>query len=226
MFVLGAELVCARLGVRVVSVTDASAVPAALAATRAPVGLVSLDFWRSRELERCAELSHAFPLTDLGVVTSRASPFRRDRARGLGFAAFLVKQDLTPAKLEAAIAGLLAGESYYADPVARDQPTSVLSPREAQVLRLLAQGDQTRTIARRLRLAERTVKATIAAATQRLGAANRAEAVAIACELGVIAGALDPQRAGAVPGGSHPRLGVPAPRRGMLPFRADALPVR
>ncbi len=235
MFALGLELVCARLGVQAVSVTDASAVPAVLAATSAPAGLISLDFWRSRELEHCADLSHAFPRTKLGVVTGRASPFRQDRARSLGFAAFLVKQDLAPAKLAAAVAALLAGETYYADPVDPGQPLSVLSPREAEVLRLLAQGDQTRMIARRLRLAERTVKATIAGAAQRLGAANRTQAVAIACEIGVIAGAMDdtldddaPDAARAAPSTSvrNPRPDVPAPRNGLLAVRADGLTAR
>jgi NarL family two-component system response regulator YdfI len=55
-----------------------------------------------------------------------------------------------------------------------------LSPREAQVLALLAQGAANKEIARQLGISERTVKAHVTGIFNKLGASSRAEAVAIA----------------------------------------------
>ncbi|MEV0685199.1 LuxR C-terminal-related transcriptional regulator [Nocardia sp. NPDC050378] len=55
----------------------------------------------------------------------------------------------------------------------------VLTRREVQIVRLLAQGDSNARIARRLTISEGTVKTHITRVLRKLGAANRAEAVSI-----------------------------------------------
>jgi DNA-binding CsgD family transcriptional regulator len=55
-----------------------------------------------------------------------------------------------------------------------------LSPREAQVLAMLASGTSTREAAQLLRIAERTVATHVGAIIRKLGARNRVEAFAIA----------------------------------------------
>jgi NarL family two-component system response regulator YdfI len=58
--------------------------------------------------------------------------------------------------------------------------TETLSPREAQVLALLAEGAANKEIARALDISERTVKAHVTGIFNKLGASSRTEAVAIA----------------------------------------------
>ncbi|MFD6222292.1 helix-turn-helix transcriptional regulator [Nocardia asteroides] len=55
----------------------------------------------------------------------------------------------------------------------------VLTRREAQIVRLLAEGDSNARIARKLTISEGTVKTHITRVLRKLGAANRAEAVSI-----------------------------------------------
>jgi len=55
-----------------------------------------------------------------------------------------------------------------------------LSPREREVLALLAEGLPTKQIARSLGITERTVKFHVASLFAKLGASNRAQAVALA----------------------------------------------
>jgi DNA-binding NarL/FixJ family response regulator len=85
-----------------------------------------------------------------------------------------------------AIAAVGAGESYV-DPRVASYLTSRggqprLSEREREVLRLVAAGDASKLIARKLGITERTVKFHITSIFNKLGADNRARAVAIAAE--------------------------------------------
>ena len=64
----------------------------------------------------------------------------------------------------------------------RRSPTRGLSAREREVLQLLAQGLATKQIARSLGVAERTVKFHVASIFAKLGATNRAQAVALAAQ--------------------------------------------
>ena len=61
-----------------------------------------------------------------------------------------------------------------------------LTPREMDVLRLLAQGLSNRKIGERLSINERTVKYHVAAILAKLEAANRTDAVMRAIERGLI----------------------------------------
>jgi DNA-binding NarL/FixJ family response regulator len=61
-----------------------------------------------------------------------------------------------------------------------------LTPREQEVLTLLAQGMQNKEIAAELLIAERTVKFHITSILAKLGAGNRTEAVTVALQLGLV----------------------------------------
>jgi DNA-binding NarL/FixJ family response regulator len=99
------------------------------------------------------------------------------------------------AEIALAIRQVHAGESYLSPRIAAKlvngvtQPrrrTSLLSAREHGVLRLVAAGQSNRQIARTLSISERTVKFHVTAVFNKLGAENRAQAVAIAAERGLL----------------------------------------
>ena len=88
-------------------------------------------------------------------------------------------------EIERAIATLAGGGSYVDPRVASRlvAPTSQrLSDREREVLRLVARGQSNKQIATKLRISERTAKFHVTAILNKLGAENRAQAVAIAAE--------------------------------------------
>jgi DNA-binding NarL/FixJ family response regulator len=88
-----------------------------------------------------------------------------------------------------------AGSSYLEPRVARTvlsavqsprQPRLTLTERERQVLRLVADGLPTKQIARSLSITERTVKFHVSSIFHKLGADNRAQAVALASQRGLL----------------------------------------
>jgi len=66
----------------------------------------------------------------------------------------------------------------------RREPVESLTPREAEVLRLMAEGRANKEIAAALSITERTVKFHVGAILGKLGATNRTEAVRLAAQLG------------------------------------------
>jgi DNA-binding NarL/FixJ family response regulator len=99
------------------------------------------------------------------------------------------------AEIAEAIRQVHAGESYLSPRIAAKLVTGVaqprgrsglLSPREGAVLRLVAAGLSNRQIAGALSISERTVKFHVTAIFNKLGAENRAQAVAIAAERGLL----------------------------------------
>ena len=71
-------------------------------------------------------------------------------------------------------------------PDAAVEPIEELTPREYEVLYLLAKGKQNKEIAAELVISERTVKFHISSILGKLGAGNRTEAVTIALQRGLV----------------------------------------
>ncbi len=98
---------------------------------------------------------------------------------------------LLPA-LTAAAAGLVALDEDLAESVLRTRPSTApalaepLTPRETEVVQLLAEGLTNRRIAQRLGISEHTAKFHVNAILGKLGAQSRAEAVALAARLGLV----------------------------------------
>lgn len=133
----------------------------------------------------------------LVVLLDHPDGARTRRALDAGARAVL-PIDAEPDELVAALLGAAAGlvsvpVSLAAEllaPPARAaslEPTGApLTPREREVLALLAQGLANKAIAPRLGITEHTVKAHVAAIYEKLGAGNRAEAVMAAARRGLV----------------------------------------
>jgi DNA-binding NarL/FixJ family response regulator len=96
------------------------------------------------------------------------------------------------AALDAASAGLVAmprslvGVQAPTRVAPRVAPLAALTPRETEILGLLATGLGNKTIAVRLGISEHTVKSHVTSLFGRLGVSTRAEAVAAGVRLGIL----------------------------------------
>ena len=117
--------------------------------------------------------------------------FRAIRAGARGY---LLKGS-PAAEIAQAIRQVHAGDSYLSPRIAAKLVkgvtgpggrTGLLSARERGVLRLVAAGLSNRQIAETLSISERTVKFHVTALFNKLGAENRAQAVALAAERGLL----------------------------------------
>ncbi|WP_322921623.1 response regulator transcription factor [Nocardioides renjunii] len=127
--------------------------------------------------------------TEVLVLTSFSDHARIDAALGAGAVGYLLK-DAEPEVLLDGIRAVARGESPLDPRAARrlltraagSRETSAgaapagLSPREAEVLRLVVDGLLNKQIAQRLGITERTVKAHLTSAYQRIGVADRTQA--------------------------------------------------
>ena len=89
----------------------------------------------------------------------------------------VVAQDLTDA-----LARMVQGETSLED---NDGPFSTLTPREHEILCLLAEGQSNKLIARNLGISDGTVKLHVKAILRKLGIHSRVEAAVIAVEQGL-----------------------------------------
>ncbi len=89
----------------------------------------------------------------------------------------VVAQDLTDA-----LARMVQGDTHVAD---EDGPFSELTPREMEILCLLAEGQSNKLIARNLGISDGTVKLHVKAILRKLGIHSRVEAAVIAVEQGL-----------------------------------------
>jgi DNA-binding NarL/FixJ family response regulator len=134
-------------------------------------------------IEATRRITAEFPGVHVVVLTSFDDQRRILDALGAGATGYLLK-DAEPDEVLTAIRTAVEGGSPL-DPRAarvlvdarREQaPGRTLSPREEEVLRLLAGGLANKQIARRLGIAERTVKAHLTSVFQQLGVTDRTQA--------------------------------------------------
>lgn len=136
--------------------------------------------------------------TAIVVLSDRSEPGRVVEALRSGVRAILpgdMSSDQIVASLEAAAAGLIVlhpAEVEAMFPAA--EPTSSalaeliepLTPRESEVLQMLASGLANKEIATRLAISEHTVKFHVASILGKLGAASRTEAVTLGIRRGLV----------------------------------------
>jgi len=141
-------------------------------------------------LELIPRMLESSPSTAVIVVTMQNEPAFARQALRAGARGFVVKQSAA-AELVSAVRAVLGGETYInpnlgarmaAEPPAPDGPPDDLTPREVEVLGLLALGYMNPEIADRLVLSVRTVETHRANIQRKTGLSTRAELVAYAIE--------------------------------------------
>lgn len=129
------------------------------------------------------------PQARLIVLTMVRGDVLAVRALKSGASGFLLKSSLEMELIDA-IRAVHAGKRYIAADIAAEIATRVdeppLSDRQIAVLKLAASGSSNKQIARELAISEQTVKGHMSSAFGKLGAIDRAHAVALAVQRGVI----------------------------------------
>jgi DNA-binding NarL/FixJ family response regulator len=136
-------------------------------------------------VEATRRLLAALPTARVLVLTSFAETARVQDALRAGAVGYLLK-DSEPETLLAAVRSAARGSgpidprvtaALLAAPApAHDDAAGALSPREREVLELVAQGLANKQIARRLGITERTVKAHVGSLFRRIGVGDRTSA--------------------------------------------------
>jgi len=134
-------------------------------------------------IEAIRTLSDRAPQTRIVVLTMEDSPIFAQRALTAGAVAFVAK-DLADAELPRAVRAAALGEEYVSPRVALTD--NKLTPREVEVLRLIAFGHTSVEIARLLHLSPRTIETHRAHIHKKLGLGTRAELVRYALRRGLI----------------------------------------
>jgi len=138
------------------------------------------------------------------VVMLTTSSDERDLVESLrsGAQGYLLK-DMEPDELVLALRDIVAGKTVVASDLApvlarvvqgegmtaaKESPFAKLTPRENEILALLAEGQSNKVIARNLGISDGTVKLHVKSILRKLGVHSRVEAAVMAVEQGVRAG--------------------------------------
>lgn len=160
---------------------------------RAPdVVLLDLEMPVLGGIEACATIRGRHPEVEVLILTVSENEPDVWAALRMGAAGYLLK-DMPPAELVEAVLDAGHGEPHIAQRMAgrmlrefaggarsADDPLVELSPREREVLALLAEGMRNREIAERLVVSETTVKTHVRHVLEKLRLRNRSEAAAFA----------------------------------------------
>ena len=152
---------------------------------------VSMPVLDGVEATRLIRRDH--PGVPVVVLTMHADEEVVRKAATAGAAGYLVK-DCTTGEIVDAIRRVAAGETllHLTEPVrapgvGADEPgDGVLSPREAEVLQLIARGASTSEVADALFISVKTVKNHLASVYQKLDSRDRTQAIVHAVRLGII----------------------------------------
>jgi DNA-binding NarL/FixJ family response regulator len=170
---------------------------AAFAPTPEPAGMDVLLFdLEGGGLQRAVHLTAGSEVRLVGMARNPGEDTLLDAVQA-GLAGFLIRSQLTPAALSSSLRAVVAGNGTLptsllgrlVESLARGTSRGApgpLAPRELGVLRLLAEGDDTRDIASKLSYSERTVKNIVHDLLVKLNCRSRAHAVALATRQGVI----------------------------------------
>ena len=170
----------------------------ALVAEHKPdVALINISMPELNGLEAAARIASAHPHTRVVMLSLHADEEYVRRALSHGASGYLVKS-ADAAELELAIRAASRGDVWLSpsvsrsvvrsmlDKTAHDEPFEILTPRQREVLQLVAEGKTSKDIADRLGLSVKTVESHRAQLMKRLGVTNLPALVRTAIRLGVV----------------------------------------
>lgn len=165
----------------------------AWSATRADAVVTDLQLPDGSGLDVVRAVRTASPTTAIVVLTMYAEDRQIFEAMEAGASAFVGKDSPADDVVTAVTHALVSPQTFLCAGLAQaitrrrtapERPR--LSPRETEILGLLADGLRTSDIARRLYLGESTAKTHIARIYDKLGATNRAQALVAAMRVGLL----------------------------------------
>jgi DNA-binding NarL/FixJ family response regulator len=150
---------------------------------RPDVVLMDLEMPEMDGIEATARIRRAAGETQVVVLTSFSDRDRIFDALDAGAAGYLLK-DAEPEELLRGIRAAAAGQTPLAPRAASEvlaerrdaRPAAALTPREREVLALVAEGLPNKLIARRLEISEKTVKAHLTRVFEQIGVSDRTQA--------------------------------------------------
>ena len=158
-------------------------------AHRPDITLMDLQMPEMNGVEAMLAIRQDFPFARFIVLTTYAGDTQVLRALEAGARAYLLKSALRK-ELADTIRLVHAGQKRIAPAVAAELAEhaidEALSPREVDVLTLIARGNANKTIAGRLSIAEETVKGHVKNILAKLAANDRTHAVTIGLKRGII----------------------------------------
>ena len=156
---------------------------------RPDVTLMDLQMPLMSGLDAMIEIREEFPSARVIVLTTYQGDIQALRAIKAGAAGYLLKT-MVRKELAGTIRSVHAGKRHIPAEIAAELAAHVaddaLSPREIEVLRLVAMGNSNKQIAGQLTIVEETVKAHISNILSKLGANDRTHAVTIATTRGFL----------------------------------------
>jgi DNA-binding NarL/FixJ family response regulator len=158
-------------------------------ARRPDVTLLDLRLPDMSGVEVLRAIREESPGARVVILTTFEGDVEMQRALEAGARGYLLKT-MPPAELLDAIRQVHAGKKRIppavAAQLAEHLADEALTPREVEVLRLVAEGNRNKDIAERLFISEETVKVHVKHVMEKLGASDRTEAVAIGVKRGII----------------------------------------
>jgi DNA-binding NarL/FixJ family response regulator len=156
---------------------------------RPDILLLDLQMPEMSGIDAMSAIRAEFPEARIIVLTTHAGDVQVSRALKAGARAYLLKSSLRKELLET-IRAVHAGKKRLSSEVAAETfehaANDALTPREVDVLRLVACGNANKEIGACLSLTEETVKSHIRNILAKLGAKDRTHAVAIGAKRGII----------------------------------------
>ena len=156
---------------------------------RPDVTLMDLQMPEMNGIDAIGAIRGEFPEARIIVLTTHPGDVQVSRALKAGARAYLMKGELRKQLLEtirAVHAGQKRLSSEVAAEIAEHVTDSSLTPREIDVLRLVAAGNANKEVGARLSLTEVTIKSHMKNILAKLGANDRTHAVTIALKRGII----------------------------------------
>ncbi|HHE47694.1 MAG TPA: response regulator transcription factor [Candidatus Acetothermia bacterium] len=181
----GLRALLSEAGVEVVGeAADGRAALAVVREVRPELAVVDVALPGLSGIELCRRIRRRLPQVQVVLISMFDEPAWRAEAARAGAAAYLLK-GMAPAELVEAIDRVVKGERLLSEEEEADKVLP-LTPREREVVQLIAQGKKVSDIARILSRSPATVRAHKASAMRKLSVHSTAELVRTALELGLV----------------------------------------